>query len=48
MRWYYHVTALVIIALGFICLWKANDLDTFRFCVISGMLFNIYAKVDDL
>ncbi len=48
MRLFYHCIALCIMAMGFICLWKANDLDTFRFCVISGMLFNIYAKVEDL
>lgn len=48
MRIYYHLAALAIMVLGFISLWKTRDLDTFRFCVLSGMLFNIYAKVEDL
>jgi len=48
MRLFYNWLALIIIALGFICLWKESDLETFRFCVLSGMLFNIYAKVEDL
>ena len=48
MRLFYHCIALVIMVLGFISLWKLGDMETFRFCVLSGMLFNIYAKVEDL
>lgn len=47
MRRVYHGIALVIMVLGFVSLWKSGDMETFRFCVLSGMLFNIYAKVDD-
>ena len=48
MKVYFHIMALVILACGFVGLWKANDLETFRYCTIVGMLFNIYAKVEDL
>lgn len=48
MRLFYHGIALVIMVLGFISLWKLGDMEAFRFCVLSGMLFNIYAKVNDL
>ena len=48
MKSFYHILALAIVALGFICLWKYGDMDTFHFSVVVGMLFTIYAKVYDL
>ena len=48
MKSFYYILALAIVTLGFICWWKYGDMDTFHFSVIVGLLFNIYAKVEDL
>lgn len=48
MRTFYCILALISVGLGFVC-FLHGDQDTFRFCVILGMLFNVYAlQVDNL
>jgi len=46
LKTFYHVFALVAFALGTGCLFR-NDLETFKYSVIIGLLLNILAEVQE-
>ena len=47
MKTFYHVFALVMVALGTACIFK-NDQETFKYSVIVGLLLTILAEVQNI